>query len=409
MIDPLRRPVPGLVLSAALALVAIFNRSKPPKPISRPLVTTFADLAPVHAGVTAGGEDVRVLSRLSVGTEVSTDAHGSARLRLTLENDERAYGSAAIHAVCLEAGVPMVFDAHHHVIHEALPSYDDPDVGRWLARARGTWSDGAWQLTHISNGRARFDDMAHSDFISAMPTNLYGPGDNFDLATSHVLPALIRKMHEAKAAGASRFCMGAAWRSPKDRDVPKVAAMIREVKALGLETCATLGMLSGEQAQALKAAGLDYYNHNLDTDPEFYGDIIHTREMQDRFDTLSHVRDAGMKTCCGGIVGMGESRRQRAGLLQTLATNDAKRGRGANNWGRYSNESVDKALDAATVEFDARRREAMFRHSVKLVTDDVGHIPLFHYQNIWAAKKGLKVVPLLSDRTTSMQVTQVGK
>ena len=97
------------------------------------------------------------------------------------------------------------------------------------------------------------------------------------------------------------------------------------------------------------------------------------------------------------------------GLLQTLATNDAKRGRGANNWGRYSNESVDKALDAATVEFDAARREAMFRHSVKLVTDDVGHIPLFHYQNIWAAKKGLKVAPLLSDRTTSMQVTQAGK
>jgi peptide/nickel transport system substrate-binding protein len=97
------------------------------------------------------------------------------------------------------------------------------------------------------------------------------------------------------------------------------------------------------------------------------------------------------------------------GLLQTLATNDAKRGRGANNWGRYSNESVDKALDAATVEFDAPRREAMFRHAVKLVTDDVAHIPLFHYQNIWAAKKGLKVVPLLSDRTTAMQVTPVGK
>ena len=131
--------------------------------------------------------------------------------------------------------------------------------------------------------------------------------------------AVVEKARQAKAAGASRFCMGAAWRSPKDRDVPKVAAMIREVKALGLETCATLGMLSGEQAQALKAAGLDYYNHNIDTDPEFYGDIIHTREMQDRFDTLGHVRDAGMKTCCGGIVGMGESRRQRAGLLQTLA------------------------------------------------------------------------------------------
>ena len=97
------------------------------------------------------------------------------------------------------------------------------------------------------------------------------------------------------------------------------------------------------------------------------------------------------------------------GLLQTLATNDGKRGRGLNNWGRYSNEAVDKALDAATVEFDARRREAMFRHSVKLVTDDVGHIPLFHYQNIWAAKKGLKVTPLLSDRTSAMQVTKVGK
>ena len=131
--------------------------------------------------------------------------------------------------------------------------------------------------------------------------------------------SVVEKAKQAKAAGASRFCMGAAWRSPKDRDVPKVAAMIREVKALGLETCATLGMLSGEQAQALKSAGLDYYNHNLDTDSEYYGDIIHTREYQDRLDTLGHVRDAGMKTCCGGIVGMGESRRQRAGLLQALA------------------------------------------------------------------------------------------
>jgi biotin synthase len=113
--------------------------------------------------------------------------------------------------------------------------------------------------------------------------------------------------------------MGAAWRSPKDRDIPKVAAMIREVKALGLETCATLGMLSAPQADALKSAGLDYYNHNLDTAPDFYGEIIHTREYQDRLDTLEHVRDAGMKTCCGGIVGMGESRAQRAGLLLALA------------------------------------------------------------------------------------------
>ncbi|WP_330970301.1 biotin synthase BioB, partial [Lysobacter sp. A3-1-A15] len=107
------------------------------------------------------------------------------------------------------------------------------------------------------------------------------------------LDAVLEKARQAKAAGASRFCMGAAWRSPKDRDIPKVAAMIREVKALGLETCATLGMLSGEQALALRAAGLDYYNHNLDTAPEFYNEIIHTREFQDRLDTLGHVRDVG--------------------------------------------------------------------------------------------------------------------
>jgi biotin synthase len=131
--------------------------------------------------------------------------------------------------------------------------------------------------------------------------------------------AVLERARAARAAGASRFCMGAAWRSPKDRDIPKVAAMIAGVKALGLETCATLGMLSGEQAKSLKDAGLDYYNHNLDTAPEFYNEIIHTREFQDRLDTLEHVRDAGMKTCCGGIVGMGESREQRAGLLQTLA------------------------------------------------------------------------------------------
>lgn len=133
------------------------------------------------------------------------------------------------------------------------------------------------------------------------------------------LDEVLERARAAKAAGASRFCMGAAWRSPKDRDIPKVAAMIREVKSLGLETCATLGMLSGGQAQALREAGLDYYNHNLDTAPEFYGEIIHTREYQDRLDTLGHVREAGMKTCCGGIVGMGETRDQRAGLLQALA------------------------------------------------------------------------------------------
>ena len=131
--------------------------------------------------------------------------------------------------------------------------------------------------------------------------------------------AVLERAKAAKAAGASRFCMGAAWRSPKDRDVVKVAEIVSAVKGLGLETCATLGMLSDTQAQSLKAAGLDYYNHNLDTAPEFYGEVIHTRQYQDRLDTLEHVRAAGMKTCCGGIVGMGESRDQRAGLLQTLA------------------------------------------------------------------------------------------
>jgi biotin synthase len=134
------------------------------------------------------------------------------------------------------------------------------------------------------------------------------------------LDAVLDKARQAKAAGASRFCMGAAWRNPKDRDIPKVAAMIREVRALGMETCATLGMLSGDQARALKSAGLDYYNHNIDTAPEFYGEVIHTREFQDRLDTLTEVRDAGLKTCCGGIVGMGETRAQRAGFLRTLAT-----------------------------------------------------------------------------------------
>lgn len=131
--------------------------------------------------------------------------------------------------------------------------------------------------------------------------------------------AVLAKARQAKAAGASRFCMGAAWRSPKDRDIPKVAAMISAVKELGLETCATLGMLDGAQAQALKQAGLDYYNHNLDTAPDYYDTIIQTRQYQDRLDTLEHVRQAGLKTCCGGIVGMGEDRRHRIGLLLALA------------------------------------------------------------------------------------------
>ncbi|HEX6636917.1 MAG TPA: biotin synthase BioB [Steroidobacteraceae bacterium] len=123
----------------------------------------------------------------------------------------------------------------------------------------------------------------------------------------------------AKDAGATRFCMGAAWRSPKKRDIEAVAAMVREVRALGMETCATLGMLTPEQAQELKQAGLDYYNHNVDTSPEFYGEIITTRTYQDRLDTLAAVRDAGLNVCCGGIVGMGETVRDRASMLATLA------------------------------------------------------------------------------------------
>ena len=123
----------------------------------------------------------------------------------------------------------------------------------------------------------------------------------------------------ARAAGATRFCMGAAWRGPKERDLAPVLDMVRAVKALGLETCATLGMLKDGQAAQLKDAGLDYYNHNLDTAPEFYGDIVSTREYEDRLDTLERVRAAGLRVCCGGIVGMGESRRHRAGLIAQLA------------------------------------------------------------------------------------------
>jgi len=130
---------------------------------------------------------------------------------------------------------------------------------------------------------------------------------------------VIEAAKAAKASGSSRFCMGAAWRSPHDRDIPAIEAMIKEVKSLGLETCMTLGMLSESQADTLSEAGLDYYNHNLDTSKEFYGDIITTRTYQDRLDTLANVRNSGMKVCSGGIVGMGEEQKDRAGLLMGLA------------------------------------------------------------------------------------------
>jgi biotin synthase len=131
--------------------------------------------------------------------------------------------------------------------------------------------------------------------------------------------AVVAEARAAKSAGASRFCMGAAWREPKDRDLDQVCEMVAGVKALGLETCATLGMLTQHQARRLKSAGLDYYNHNLDTSPEYYGAIITTRTYQDRLETLGHVRDAGIHVCCGGIVGMGESAEDRIGMIATLA------------------------------------------------------------------------------------------
>ena len=136
------------------------------------------------------------------------------------------------------------------------------------------------------------------------------------------LEIVLEAARSAKANGATRFCMGAAWRGPKQKDLAPVIAMVKAVGELGLETCATLGMLQEDQASQLKEAGLDYYNHNLDTSPEFYGEIISTRGYEDRLDTLEQVRAAGIKVCCGGIIGMGETRRERAGLIAQLAHMD---------------------------------------------------------------------------------------
>lgn len=143
-----------------------------------------------------------------------------------------------------------------------------------------------------------------------------------DIANEDLLPlaAVVDAARAAKAKGATRFCMGAAWRGPKQRDLDRVVEMVQAVRELGMETCATLGMLKDGQAEQLKGAGLDYYNHNIDTAPEFYGDIISTRTQRDRLDTLERVREAGLSVCCGGIVGMGESRRERAALITQLAS-----------------------------------------------------------------------------------------
>lgn len=142
-----------------------------------------------------------------------------------------------------------------------------------------------------------------------------------DLAPEALMPvdAVLEAAQQAKQQGASRFCMGAAWRSPKDRDIERVVQMVQGVKAMGMETCVTLGMLTEKQTQALKEGGLDYYNHNLDTSEDYYSEVITTRTYQDRLDTLARVRDAGINVCCGGIVGMGESATDRAKLLLELA------------------------------------------------------------------------------------------
>lgn len=144
---------------------------------------------------------------------------------------------------------------------------------------------------------------------------------NTGVADQGLLPLdqVLAAARAAQANGATRFCMGAAWRGPKQRDIDQVATMIKAVRDLGMETCATLGMLKDGQAEQLSAAGLDYYNHNLDTAPDFYNEIVHTREQQDRLDTLGRVRGAGLSVCCGGIVGMGETRAQRAALIAQLA------------------------------------------------------------------------------------------
>jgi len=157
---------------------------------------------------------------------------------------------------------------------------------------------------------------------------------------------------QARDQGATRYCMGAAWRNPKDSDLENICAMIEGVRALGLESCATLGMLTGPQAERLKQAGLDYYNHNLDTSEEFYGRIITTRTYQDRLDTLQHVRHAAIKVCCGGIVGLGETRDDRAGMLTNLANLDPHpESVPINLLVRVEGTPLDHAQDLDTLEF----------------------------------------------------------
>ena len=194
----------------------------------------------------------------------------------------------------------------------ALPL--DTLMAHALTVKQANWPDGKVQksqLLSIKTGGCA-EDCGYCSQSAHFDTGL-------DASKLMPLDEVVPAARRAKENGADRFCMGAAWRSLKDRDVPKVAAMIEAVKAEGLETCVTLGMLDDGQAEALKSAGLDYYNHNLDTSPEYYGKVVSTRTYDDRLETLGRARTAGLKLCCGGILGMGESREDRIGLIHELS------------------------------------------------------------------------------------------
>ena len=178
------------------------------------------------------------------------------------------------------------------------------------------------------------------------------------------LDAALAAARAAKAAGATRFCMGAAWRSPEDHDLDAVCAMIEGVKRLGMESCITLGMLTADQARRLQGAGLDYYNHNLDTSPEFYGEIMTTRSYEDRLETLGHVRDAGISVCCGGILGMGESVEDRIGMIAVLANLPKHPEKRAHQHaGSSGRNATGAARENRSARFRTRDRRGAHRHA----------------------------------------------
>lgn len=224
--------------------------------------------------------------------------------------------------------------SHPVAFHPPVPAITVPESATWpvadvLALFELPFNDLMYQAQQVHRANFEAGDVELATLLSIKTGGCeedcgYCPqAARYDtgVEAKKILPidTVLEAAREAKANGATRFCMGAAWREPKDRDMEKVEEMVRGVKALGMETCATLGMLAEGQAARLKEAGLDYYNHNLDTAPEFYNNVISTRAYQDRLDTLGRVRTAGLKVCCGGIVGMGESRLQRAELIAQLA------------------------------------------------------------------------------------------